>query len=136
MVTEGNHPRRFNRQAAAYGSRLALRLAGTTEKTANDLTCQTATHARARIPATLFAPGLCQKPQTLWKRGRGECRALVAPAASRGKQKRASVVTARTTGITRHSRTRMVLTVYSALSLVIGLSCHHHRRNARASSPT
>jgi hypothetical protein len=29
--------------------------------------------------------------------------------------------------ITRHSRTRMVLTAYSALSLVIGLSCHHPR---------
>ena len=29
------------------------------------------------------------------------------------------------TGITRHSRTRMVLTVSFALSLVTGLSCHH-----------
>jgi hypothetical protein len=25
----------------------------------------------------------------------------------------------------------MVLTVYFALSLVIGLSCHHHRRDAK-----
>jgi hypothetical protein len=28
-------------------------------------------------------------------------------------------------GITRHSRTRMVLTVSFVLSLVTGLSCHH-----------
>ena len=27
---------------------------------------------------------------------------------------------------TRHSRTRMVLTVYGALSPVIGLDCHRH----------
>ena len=32
------------------------------------------------------------------------------------------------TGITRHSRTRMVLTASFALSPVIGLSCHRHRR--------
>jgi hypothetical protein len=30
----------------------------------------------------------------------------------------------------------MVLTVSSALSLVTGLCCHHHRRDAEASSPT
>jgi hypothetical protein len=30
------------------------------------------------------------------------------------------------TGITRHSRTRMVLTVSFVLSPVIGLSCHRH----------
>jgi hypothetical protein len=35
------------------------------------------------------------------------------------------------TGITRHSRTRMVLTVSSGLSLVTGLSCHHHRDDAK-----
>jgi hypothetical protein len=29
------------------------------------------------------------------------------------------------TGITRHSRTRVVLTAYFVISLVIGLSCHH-----------
>ncbi len=35
------------------------------------------------------------------------------------------------TGITRHSRTRMVLTVSFALSLVTGLVCHHRRRDAK-----
>jgi hypothetical protein len=35
----------------------------------------------------------------------------------------------RSTEITRHSRTRMVLTVSFGLSPVIGLSCHRHRRN-------
>jgi hypothetical protein len=33
------------------------------------------------------------------------------------------------TGITRHSRTRMVLTVSFVLSPVIGLVCHRHQRN-------
>jgi hypothetical protein len=33
------------------------------------------------------------------------------------------------TGITRHSRTRMVLTVSFVLSPVIGLSCHRRQRN-------
>ena len=33
-------------------------------------------------------------------------------------------------GITRHSRTRMVLTVSFVISLVIGLCCHHPQRNA------
>jgi hypothetical protein len=66
-------------------------------------------------------------------RGRGECRVPVAPAASRAKKtKHTSVVTARFTGETRHSRTRMVLTVSFALSSVTGLSCH--RRLAKIAS--
>ena len=32
------------------------------------------------------------------------------------------------TGITRHSRTRMVLTAYFVVSPVIGLSCHRRQR--------
>ena len=32
------------------------------------------------------------------------------------------------TGITRHSRTRMVLTAYSALFPATNSSCHRHRR--------
>jgi len=36
------------------------------------------------------------------------------------------------TGITRHSRTRMVLTAYFALSPVIGLSCHRHLADTSA----
>jgi hypothetical protein len=54
--------------------------------------------------------------------------ARFAPAASRGKDKNhTSKYHYGRAEITRHSRTRMVLTAYSALSLVIGLSCHHPR---------
>ena len=42
-------------------------------------------------------------------------------------RKHTSVVTARSTGAARHSRTRMVLTAYFELSPVIGRSCHRHR---------
>jgi hypothetical protein len=38
----------------------------------------------------------------------------------------------RSTGITRHSRTRLVLTAYFVLSPVIGLSCHRHRADTSA----
>jgi hypothetical protein len=43
-----------------------------------------------------------------------------------------------TTGSPKHSGIpcTMVLTVSSALSPVIGLSCHRRRRNAKALSPT
>ena len=42
----------------------------------------------------------------------------------------------RQTGITRHSRTRMVLTAYSALSPATNSSCHRRRRiNGKALSP-
>jgi hypothetical protein len=43
------------------------------------------------------------------------------------KQKPRELVHREFNRIARHSRTRMVLTAYSALSLVIGLSCHHPR---------
>jgi hypothetical protein len=39
------------------------------------------------------------------------------------------------TGNTRHSRTRMVLTVSFALSPVIGLVCHRHLRIKALSAP-
>ena len=39
------------------------------------------------------------------------------------------------TGITRHSRTRMVLTAYGALSLATNSSCHHHRRISGLAEP-
>jgi hypothetical protein len=59
------------------------------------------------------------RPET---EGVGNAGCRLAPAASRGKNKNhTSVVTARTTGITRHSRTRMVLTVSFVLSPAIGL---------------
>jgi hypothetical protein len=78
-------------------------------------------------------PSHAQKSTASENRGRGECRVPVAPAASRAKKtKHTSVVTARFTGETRHSRTRMVLTVSFALSSVTGLSCH--RRLAKIAS--
>jgi hypothetical protein len=62
------------------------------------------------------------------ERGRGECRVASAPAASRGKNKNHTSLSHHgRAGITRHSRTRMVLTVSFALSLVTGLFCHHRR---------
>ena len=87
-------------------------------------------------PAARIAPGLCPKSPPSENRGRGECRVLAAPAASRGENKNhTSVVTARTTGITRHSRTRMVLTVSFVLSpetgliaSVTGVMRKHHRQ--------
>src|ERR1700674_2207614 len=76
-------------------------------------------------------PSHTQKSTASNNRGRGECRVPVAPAASRAKKtKHTSVVTARFTGETRHSRTRMVLTVSFALSPVTGLSCHRHPQEA------
>jgi len=75
-------------------------------------------------------PSDAQKSTASKNRGRGECRVPVAPAASRAKKtKHTSVVTARFTGETRHSRTRMVLTVSFALSRVTGLVCHPRRRS-------
>jgi hypothetical protein len=42
-----------------------------------------------------------------------------------------SIVTTVTAGFTRHSRTRMVLTVSFVLFPAIGLSCHRRRRDAK-----
>jgi hypothetical protein len=62
--------------------------------------------------------------------GRGECRALNAPAASRVKWKQNTRVSHhRLAEITRHSRTRVVLTVSFVLSPVTGLVCHRHPRD-------
>jgi hypothetical protein len=55
------------------------------------------------------------------RRGRGECRAPIAPAALRAKIKSTQVSHHGRAGITRHSRTRMVLTVSFALSPETGL---------------
>jgi hypothetical protein len=51
-------------------------------------------------------------------------------------KKHTSVVTTGSAENTRHSRTRMVLTVSFVLSPVIGLFCHRRKRNAQALSPT
>ena len=65
---------------------------------------------------------------SLQNRGRRECRALDAPAASRAKIKkhtsRVTTVTPASPGIPR----AMVLTAYSALSPVTGLVCHRRLR--------
>jgi hypothetical protein len=64
-------------------------------------------------------------------RGRGECRAhKCTRSLARKNKNHASLSHHRSTGIARHSRTRMVLTVSFVLSPVIGLSCHRPRRDA------
>jgi hypothetical protein len=81
------------------------------------------------LPATPPRPGRCQT-SSLQIRGRRECRTLVAPAALRAKikaRKQVTTVTPETPGIPR----AMVLTVSFALSLVIGLCCHHCWRDCR-----
>jgi hypothetical protein len=66
-------------------------------------------------------------------RGRGECRARQAhPQPRVGKIKPHERSHHGRAGITRHSRTRMVLTTYSALSPVAGLSCHRRLRKLLA----
>ena len=78
---------------------------------------------RLSIPATHIASGSCYLPPT---KGRGECRAHDAPAASCVKNKTHELVTTGPPNFARHSRTRMVLTVSSVLSPVNGLCCHRH----------
>src|SRR5260370_15367644 len=81
----------------------------------------------ARVVHELFA---------LENRGRGECRVPDAPAASC-----AMVEVAhegrhhRSTGNTRHSRTRMVLTAYFVLSPATNSSCHRRQRIKGLSAP-
>src|SRR3984957_3961807 len=73
------------------------------------------------------APELCLKVPPSSIRGRRECRALDAPAASRVEKN---------TRVSHHGHAgspdiprAMVLTAYFALSPVTGLSCHRRRRN-------
>jgi hypothetical protein len=91
------------------------------------------------LPDTTLRPRRAQRPsfeQSPPQRGRGECRAPAAPAApcalGSGRTHTSSNEYA---GITRHSRTRMVLTISSALSSVTGLSCHRHQRIGGLSAP-
>jgi hypothetical protein len=82
-------------------------------------TCVRVPAARcARVVQEILHPGGC-----------GECRVPNAPAALRAKVESTQASHHGRAGITRHSRTQVVLTVSSALSLVTGLSCHHRRRN-------
>ncbi len=65
---------------------------------------------------------------TFAQRGRGECRVLKRTRSLMCKMKKAHERSHHgRAGFTRHSRTRMVLTVSFALSLVTGLFCHHPR---------
>jgi hypothetical protein len=87
-----------------------------------------------RIPATPSARVL-QRP--LAPRGRGATprRERGMPGAQRTRSRACSVESTRVSHhgcaeITRHSRTRMVLTVSFVLSPVIGLSCHRHPQEA------
>ena len=90
------------------------------------------TAARPRIPRRELRPGCAKETSAPRKQ-----RAWGMPGAGSHPQPRVqkqqgtrAQVTARTTGITRHSRTRMVLTVSFALFPVIGLCCHRRRRDA------
>ena len=96
---------------------------------------------RARVPVRLSnsrkrkpafsrhdAPELCRNHAPSKTGGRGECRVPVAPEASCAKVESTRVSHHGRTGITRHSRTRMVLTASFVISPVIGLSCHRRQR--------
>jgi len=92
---------------------------------APDANLQTA--ARPRIPRR-EASEVCEKRDPPKNRGRRECRAPNAPAASRAKNKSTRVSHHRFTGTTGIPCANG-FTAYSALSPVIGLVCH--RRLAR-----
>ena len=81
-------------------------------------------HPRGAIHARVVHVSFAQ-------RGRGECRVASAPAASRGKNKNTRVSHHGRAGFTRHSRTRMVLTVSFALSLVSRALLSPSPRNAK-----
>jgi hypothetical protein len=76
--------------------------------------------ARSSAPRRGAPEILLQPFRPFQKQGRGECRAPSAPAApyALGSGICARVFTAEAPEIARHSRTRMVLTAYFALSLV------------------
>ena len=69
-------------------------------------------------------PGVCLNVSP--NRGRGECRAPNAPAASCAKVESTRVSHHRSTGFIPAFPHAMVLTVSFVLSPVIGLSCHRH----------
>jgi hypothetical protein len=83
-----------------------------------------------RVLAASRARDCAGKFRPFENRGRGECRAPSAPAApcALGKLSMHTGVHSGGTRITRHSRTRMVLTVYGALSPATNSSCHRRRR--------
>jgi hypothetical protein len=64
------------------------------------------------------------------KEGVGNAGRDSAPAALRADEKSTQASHHGYARTSRHSRTRMVLTAYGALSPVIGLCCHRRQRNA------
>ena len=81
------------------------------------------------------APEVLPEPFAQKIRGRRECRASNAPAASRAeRKKRTSVVTTVTPEITRHSP-RNGFTAYTVLSPATNSCCHRHRRIKGSSNP-
>jgi hypothetical protein len=89
---------------------------------------QPTTFRYASAPSRRDAPELCRKTPPRKQRAWGM------PGARCTRSRACRVESTRVshhgrTGITRHSRTRVVLTVSFALSPVIGLSCHRHQRN-------
>ena len=103
-----------------------------------------------RVLAACFLREVCVLVRLPRKRGRRECRALDAPAASHAVRNKAYERSHHGyTGTTRHSRTRMVLTASFVLSPEIGLVCLRHlpeiiprsltpasRRQAHTTSPS
>jgi hypothetical protein len=79
-----------------------------------------------------FSARVIPKPDlTAPKRAWGMPGTTRAPAASRAKSRKHTSKSPRVRRNTRHSRTRMVLTAYGALSPAIGLSCRRRQRNAK-----
>ena len=94
----------------------------------NDVKARTSRRSFAYSRGAKRARGL-PRTSAPKNRGRGECRVPDAPAAARVVVVSTRVSHHESTGITRHSRTRMVLTVSFALSPVTGLSCHCRLRS-------
>jgi hypothetical protein len=107
--------RRFRLRSLSYGGQVVPR---------NDVAALRYDSALSRR----YAPELCMKFVAPENRGRGECRVPAAPEASRAMIESTRVSHHGRTGITRHSRTRVVLTAYFVISPVIGLSCHRRLR--------
>ena len=116
LLRESRRTASFNTRDPAYGS---LRSQGRRRWE----------NARLYLPAMHPHPSLKNLPP---EEGVGNARRFGAPAALRAKVKKHASKSPRVRRVTRHSRTRMVLTAYGALSLVIGLCCHHFRLRRRS----
>jgi hypothetical protein len=129
------HPSRRGEDAAPQDEVRRVCLFALLTRISTDFTCQTAAvirKTRLRDLAAPFARVFTENVRHLKIRGRRECRAPAAPAASRAKcEKHTSIVTTVTPEITRHSP-RNGFTTYSVLSPVTGLSCHRRLADTSA----